>query len=81
MKQLALVLLLVVLLIATQVAGDDEPTSAADYAREYGGSPVTYAGILSDDRCERLWELHELDDMEPGYRIAAGDRYNEVCAE
>lgn len=80
MKRLVLWLILVsvMVVVAIGLTQGDQEMSASDYAREYGGQASIYAGILSDDRCDRLWELHTLD-VEPGYRIAAGDRYNEVC--
>jgi len=81
MKRLALVLIgvsLVALVIVNVLRS--EPQTAGGYVRAYGGSHGTYARILRDTRCERLWELHELD-VHPGYRIAAGDRYNAVCAD
>jgi len=81
MKRLALVLIgvsLVALVIVNVLRS--EPRTAGEYVDAYGGSHGTYAGILRDTRCERLWELHELD-VHPGYRIAAGDRYNALCAE
>lgn len=79
MKRLALVLIAVsvVALVAVNLLWR-APSTAGEYVERYGGSRVTYAGILADTRCERLWDLHELD-VHPGYRIAAADRYNAIC--
>lgn len=79
MKRLALVLIAVsvVALVVVNLVSRD-PETAEEYVDRYGGSRATYAGILADTRCERLWELHELD-VHPGYRIAAADRYNAIC--
>lgn len=80
MKRLALWLIGIFVVVTIGFGIFDRgPSTAAEYARKYGGSRTTYAGILSDTRCERLWDLHLLD-VQPGYRIAAADRYNAICA-
>lgn len=79
MKRLVLVLLVVGVVVTIGINALKGPMTAADYVRQYGGSRGTYAGILRDTRCERLWDLHLLD-VHPGYRIAAADRYNDICA-
>lgn len=81
MKRLALWLIGISIVVAVGIGifGDVEPSTAGEYAERYGGRASIYAGILRDTRCGRLWELHELEGIEPGYRIAAADRYNDVC--
>lgn len=81
MKRLALWLIGISIVagIVTSLFDGDGPSTAGEYADRYGGQASIYAGILRDTRCGRLWELHELEGIEPGYRIAAADRYNDIC--